>query len=105
LSPRSRRLLLLWIPAATAAGLAAVWLLWPRTAITRENAEKVQLGMTLAEVEAILGGPARDQAGGSLVADSTPEEALGEFAQLFANPGATWTRSAAPSVRATSPRG
>jgi hypothetical protein len=63
------------------------WQLWPRTAITRENAEQIQPGMTLTEVEAILGGPARDEYGGPLVADSTPEEAEGEFARLFANPG------------------
>ncbi len=38
-----------------------VWMLWPRTAITRENAAKIQVGMTLEEVEAILGGPARNE--------------------------------------------
>jgi hypothetical protein len=37
--------------------LVASWLLWPRTAITRENADRIQEGMTLANVEAILGGP------------------------------------------------
>ena len=31
----------------------------PRTAITRANAAKIQPGMTLEEVEDILGGPAR----------------------------------------------
>ena len=41
-----------------------VWLLLPTTAITRENAAKIQEGMTLAEVEAILGGPARSEADG-----------------------------------------
>jgi hypothetical protein len=62
-------------------------LLWPRTAITPENAAKVREGMTREEVEAILGGPERDEYGGPLLADSTPEEAQGEFARLFANPG------------------
>jgi hypothetical protein len=57
---RTRRLLLFAVPAGLAVALIAAWLLWPRTAITRENAEKIQVGMTLAEVEAILGGPARD---------------------------------------------
>jgi hypothetical protein len=37
-----------------------VWALWPQSAITRENAAKIQKGMTLAEVEAILGEPPRD---------------------------------------------
>src|SRR5262245_10142275 len=69
-----------------ALGLTA-WLLWPRTAITRENGEKIHEGMTQAEVEAILGGPARDEASGPLVADSTPAEARGELARAFAKPG------------------
>jgi hypothetical protein len=48
----------------TAVALAVgLWWVWPRTAITRENAERIREGMTLAEVEAILGGPARDEAG------------------------------------------
>jgi hypothetical protein len=32
----------------------------PRSAITAQNAAKIEDGMTLAEVEAILGGPARN---------------------------------------------
>lgn len=45
----------------------SVWWLWPReqSAITRANAEKIHVGMTLAEVQAILGGPPRME--GSLV--------------------------------------
>src|SRR5260370_35995153 len=45
-------------------GLGGVWLLWPRSAITRENAAKIHVGMTLAEAEAILGGPERDESTG-----------------------------------------
>jgi hypothetical protein len=66
---RTRRLVLLTLPAGPAVALVAAWLLWPRTAITRENAARIQLGMTLAEVEEILGGPARDESGGKLVGD------------------------------------
>jgi hypothetical protein len=47
------------------AGGIATWLLRSDTAITRENAEKIRPGMTLAEVEAILGGPPRDECIGS----------------------------------------
>src|SRR5260370_35884132 len=36
---------------------AGLWLLWPRSAITREKAGKIQEGMTPHEVEAIFGGP------------------------------------------------
>jgi hypothetical protein len=58
---RRTRRLLLFVPSTGLVGLAvAAWLLWPRTAIKRANAAKIKEGMTLAEVEAILGGPARD---------------------------------------------
>jgi hypothetical protein len=58
--PSPRRLVLVLV-AGIALLAFGVWLLWPRTAITRENAAKILPGMTLAEVEAILGGPARDE--------------------------------------------
>src|SRR6516162_7726428 len=76
-----RRLLLLCLPVSLAALGLAAWLLWPRTAITPENAEKVQRGMTLAEVEAILGGPARDDATGPLTSD------LSEAVESYDRPG------------------
>jgi hypothetical protein len=66
---RTRRLLLLALPAGLALALACAWLLWPRTAITRANAEKIQVGLTLAEVEAILDGPARDESTGPVNLD------------------------------------
>ena len=50
-----RRLLLFALLAGLLVLGVGVWLLWPRTAITRENAGKIQVGMTLAEVEAIFG--------------------------------------------------
>jgi hypothetical protein len=61
---RSRRLQLFGLAAGPVVPLVAAGLVWPRTAITRANAAKIQLGMTLAEVEAILGGPPRDETGG-----------------------------------------
>ncbi len=61
-----RRVLLLGSVAIVAAMAVAMWAVWPRpSAITEENAAKIQQGMTLAEVEAILGGPARDETGGA----------------------------------------
>jgi hypothetical protein len=60
---RTRRLLLLGPPATLAAIALAALLLWPSTAITRANAARIKAGMTLAEVEAILGGPARNESG------------------------------------------
>jgi SmpA / OmlA family len=55
------RLLLIAIPVAAASIAVGAWLMWPRTVITPENAARIQPGMTVAEVEAILGGPARDE--------------------------------------------
>jgi hypothetical protein len=59
-----RRLLLFGLLAGLLAMAAGVWLLWPRTAITRENAARIQEGMTRQEVESILGGPQRVEVGG-----------------------------------------
>jgi hypothetical protein len=68
---RTRLQLLFALPAVLVVALVAAWLVWPSTAITRENAEKIKEGMTLAEVEVILGGRARDEATGRLVLDVT----------------------------------
>ena|ERR1700730_13070060 len=57
----TRRRLLLFGLLGGSLAFAGAWVLWPRTAITRENAERIQVGMTVQEVEAILGGPARDE--------------------------------------------
>jgi SmpA / OmlA family len=67
-----RRHLLLTLPVALVLVAAGGWLLWPRpaSAITRENAAKINVGMTLAEVEAVLGGPARDEATGAIAMDN-----------------------------------
>jgi hypothetical protein len=70
---RRRRLLIVAVVGATVALAVGAWLLWPRTAITRENAAKIREGMTLAEVEAILGGPARDDYTGPLLPDGPAE--------------------------------
>jgi hypothetical protein len=53
---RRRRLLLV---ALVAAGLAAAffWLQLPRPGVTRANFERLEEGMTLEEVETILGRP------------------------------------------------
>jgi hypothetical protein len=45
---------------AAAALVGAVWWFWPRTLITAENFARLAPGMTRAEVEGILGGPAGD---------------------------------------------
>jgi hypothetical protein len=65
-----RRLLLFGLLAGLLALGVCGWLLLPRTAITRENAAKIQVGMTLAEVEVNLGGPPRDDTTGPVVTES-----------------------------------
>jgi hypothetical protein len=63
--PRRRLFLALGVVACLLLVGGGAWLLWPRSAITRENAARIEIGMTLAEVEAILGGAARDESTGS----------------------------------------
>jgi outer membrane protein assembly factor BamE (lipoprotein component of BamABCDE complex) len=59
---RRRRGLLFSAAAVVLALLAvAVWVVPPRTKITPENAAKIEEGMTLAKVEELLGGPARNE--------------------------------------------
>jgi hypothetical protein len=65
--------LLVGLPAALLLFGVGAWLLYPRSAITRANAEKIREGMTLAEVEAILGGPPRDDSTGLLTGDNNPD--------------------------------
>jgi hypothetical protein len=70
-----RRLFAIACIVALAACAIGLWLLWPApSAITRENAAKIKDGMTRAEVEAILGGPARDETTGPIDIDTTTHE-------------------------------
>jgi hypothetical protein len=61
------------IMATLATGL---WLVWPRTAITRENAAKIRNGMSLADVQALLGGPARDDSTSRLMFADGPGQLI-----------------------------
>lgn len=72
---RPRRRLLLALFAVVMLLVLGVWLHWtkPFSAITRENAAKIKDGMTLAEVEAILGGPPRDETTGPVIREEPPE--------------------------------
>jgi hypothetical protein len=72
-----RQLLLLLVAAALMLCATAGWVVWlttAHTAITRQHAASVQAGMTLAEVEEILGDRARAELSGSgLILDSTEQ--------------------------------
>ena len=81
-----RRLLLFGLLAGLLALGASAWMLRPlASVITRENAAKIQVGMTLAEVEALPGGPARnDTTGSSLFFDDQPSRMLHEHNIMLA---------------------
>jgi hypothetical protein len=69
---KRRRLLLFGLLVAiTLAMVGGIWwwAVWPHTAISRENAARIDKGMTRAEVEAILGGPARIEPSTGVVPD------------------------------------
>ncbi len=57
---RKNRWLLLGLLLASIAGIVLVVLalLLPRPGVTEENFDRIEVGMTRAEVEAIFGGPA-----------------------------------------------
>jgi hypothetical protein len=65
-----KHLLLFPVPAGLVALAIGGWLPSPRTAATPENAERIKKGMTLAEVDAIL-GPARNKATGDHCRDAS----------------------------------
>jgi hypothetical protein len=69
-----KRLRLFALIAGIVALVAFAWLLGsrtPTTAITPANAAKIRNGMTVGEVEAVLGGPARDECTGPIVYDAS----------------------------------
>jgi hypothetical protein len=67
----TRRRVLLLGSVAVVAALVVTWWALPRpSAIHQENAAKVKEGMTLAEVEAILGGPPRDESTMGILRDA-----------------------------------
>ena len=75
MSKRLRWLLGLTLLAVAGTAVFA-YLLYPRSAINRENFEKIREGMTLAEVEAILGGEQRDESTGFLMTIGEKEDGI-----------------------------
>jgi hypothetical protein len=75
---KRRTLLVLVLLGSVAAGIAFV--AWPRSAINAATAARIEKGMTLAEAEAILGGPPRDESSGPIILfqdDSSKAQAEG----------------------------
>jgi hypothetical protein len=58
---KKRRYLLLLIPVLLVVASITYWCLPPRTQITMENASRLRIGMSRAEVHAILGPPRNEQ--------------------------------------------
>jgi hypothetical protein len=60
-----KRKRLLVVLALAALGVAGTWVLWPRPPrVTRARFDRIQPGMTLADVQAIVGGPPADYRSG-----------------------------------------
>jgi hypothetical protein len=81
-----RKRLLLMVAAALASlgalGLA-LWLFWPRSPINRASFERIEVGMTLKQVEALLGGPRRDESTSPVVPDVPQHEYLPDFGHFL----------------------
>jgi hypothetical protein len=67
-----------------AIAAAGSWLSHSATAINRANFDMIHDGMTLPEVEAILGGPARSEQSGPWVFDIDHEEAVAVDREVIA---------------------
>jgi hypothetical protein len=67
---KRRRLLLFGLLGLLALLGVGVWMVWSsQSAITVENGDKIRVGMTRAEVEAILGGPEQNETSGWITFD------------------------------------
>ncbi len=86
-----RRLLVFGLPVALVVLCVGGRVLWPRTAIRFENALKIREGMTLAEVETLLGGPARDETTGPVVPEDAMDAPAG-WLVLTKRPPAGWAQ-------------
>ena len=81
-----RRVLLFGSVASVAALAFGLWALQaPPSAISVQNAAKIKKGMTVAEVEAILGGQARDESTGPTEVDGEGYGSVGEAGGWWAS--------------------
>jgi hypothetical protein len=90
---RRRRLLLVGLAAVAVVGVAIAFVLLvphPHAGITLENNERIRPGMTLEEVEAILGGPPGDYTDGRFKPLLTPA-VVEESVQTYIGPSPSAT--------------
>jgi hypothetical protein len=88
----------LGVIAAAVAVTGCAWL--ARSHINQENFDHIHVGMTLAEVEAILGGPARDESTGPLtmnMEDEGDEEESGQARRAIDRAILWWWMSQVPT--------
>jgi hypothetical protein len=91
-----RRLLVFGLLTTVMAPVLGVWLLWPQSsAIKCENAARIQEGMTLAEVEAMLGGPARDESTRAVIGEGDDLQSIDECRSMLAE-ATEWAGMAPP---------
>jgi hypothetical protein len=84
------RILFLSIGTVVAGIIVTAWLLWPPTVITAENAGRIGIGMTLAEVESALGGAPRDESSGPLRAALEHDMEAGHDTRLVFAKSRAW---------------
>jgi hypothetical protein len=77
-----RRWLLLSAGVLVLLAAVAVWFGIPRSKISLASFDKIEVGMTQAEVEAILGGPARAEFDGFLIVRLDRHKALGPSREM-----------------------
>jgi hypothetical protein len=84
---RKRPVIVFAVGTSVSAAVLGTYLMLPRTPINEGNYDKIQVGMSLAEVEALLGGPARDESRGPLRAvepgEGNPEDRVRTFKERF----------------------
>jgi hypothetical protein len=70
----------LWIGiAACLLVVAVIWVCIPKPGITRQNYRKIQIGMTVGEVTALMGRPSGNFASPSAIIVVPDSETFGEF--------------------------
>jgi hypothetical protein len=89
LSHKSKRLLLPFV-ICLGLGVVASWFLTPTHHVNREGFEKIQIGMTMMEVQEILGGPPGDYSTGAFEWDRNGRSEARLVRWIFGTPK-TWS--------------
>jgi hypothetical protein len=87
----TRRRLFLFAALAALGVASTVAFLWPRPRVTKESYERIKLGMTRPEVEALLGGPPGDYTSGPRrpTDDKFVQDVREDVREIWLRPGGT----------------